>query len=858
MGRYRLAICLLATCSASPLRAMEWDWTYNGRVRPQDVLPSIKFHGDPAACFVGPGGLRLVNAPGPKGPWATYVIRDIGASNRRGVTIEARAKLVTSAGEHHVRPGLQFYIADNHCAEALLVCDGWIETRYSVMRYDVDTTSDYRVYRLTARGDDFRVYVDGKLAINGKGLYLGTRSNMHRLTWLDAVRFGVGNRWAAGEGFINYLRYTTQGAFGPDGRVDPFDTRGAPGRKVAIAPVAAVRAGMEAGLNEHDPAVPKLGSTVKAPILYESPKLQLWLQDATTKVFRSDAVEPGPTDPTVRIALARNEYEPFQVVLRPKTAGLRGVRVEFSDLVSRNGSIGRKHLTFRPVAYLKIWPEATMSRGKVVGKPGYWPDGLVPFDSFDAKHQLNYPMWVTLYCPPDTPPGRYRGSMVVKGGGLSDVRLALHVTVWGFTLPRTPRLTNHFLMNNVYNSVESSMEVFKGMYRQAAEHRGSPSRLFPGLKCGIRNGEVWIDPDNAPFVAMARYCIDDLGIKHFWFPHIGPHQMLGWFERNRKDRRFLGVKMYTDERPYNRFTPEFEERLVDYLRAASAFLKAKGLFEHFNCLTSHNEPACPPAWRALRSFDLEARYCDLVHRADPDYRVFMNMALVVGQPELSKIQHRVSLWAENTLGSKFQLADRVGWIKPGLVRERQRAGDEVWMYRNSHDYVDIGLGSSAMNHRVNGWIMWVTGATGYYFDNGGIAACLWNPGAWRKIGRPWHGQMQWGAGSQMYPSENLCGFEPSVRFELTREAYEDYEYLATVGELAKAGRLTPEQTQLVRRLEESIVPLYCWWRDGRDPAAYWQEGVYEGSYESDAKKLYRARQQLGEMIHSALASPSNR
>ena len=56
------------------------------------------------------------------------------------------------------------------------------------------------------------------------------------------------------------------------------------------------------------------------------------------------------------------------------------------------------------------------------------------------------------------------------------------------------------------------------------------------------------------------------------------------------------------------------------------------------------------------------------------------------------------------------------------------------MYRNSHDYIDTGVGHSAMNHRVNGWIMRVTGTTGYYFDNGGVAASLWNANAWRNRG----------------------------------------------------------------------------------------------------------------------------
>ena len=837
----------IASAKAATLR---WDWEYTASSLPEQSRPGILFHGTPEGRRIEGGALHLVNASTHDGPCAVYVIRDIGALNSRGVTLEARLRLSSSGGEHYIRPGLQLFIADSHCAEAVLVCDGYVETRYSLMRHDMDTRGGFHVYRLTARGDDFRVYVDGELAVNGYGRYLGTRTNQHRLTWLDTVRFGAGSKYTQAEGEISLLRYSTAGAFAPDGAVDTLGASPDGGRKVEIAPVRAVREGMAAGLNGYDPALPSLGQTVRAPVLHDGPEAMIWLQNATTKVFRRDVVKATAAGTPVAVSLARNEYEPFQLVLQAKTRGLRGVRVEFSDMEGQGAKIGREHLTARPVAYLKIPPDdVTTSRGKKLGRAGNWPDGLLPYERFDVEHpRINYPVWVTVYCPAGTPPGDYRGTVTAGGEGMASVSLPLHVKVRAFTLPRTPRLNNQFLFNNVYHSVEKSMEAYKRMYREMAAHRGSPSRLFPGLKVEIHDGAVWIDPENEKFVEMARFCIDELGVQRFWCPHIGPHQMIGWFESNRKGRVFMGVPMYEDRPPYTTFTPAFERRLVDYLSKLSSFLRSKGLFEHFNCLTSHNEPACPPAWRSTPGFELEARYCDLVHQADPEYRVFMNMALVVGEPELSTIKDKVSIWAENTLASRFKLDDRVGFIPPSVVQERKRAGDEVQMYRNSHDYIDIGPGSSAVSHRANGWIMWVTGTTGYYFDNGGISASLWNAGAWRKIGRAWWGQTQWGAGDQMYPDENMSGFCSSIRFELNREGYEDYEYLATLSELDARVGLTEEQRETVRGFEERIVPLYCWWRKGGDPDAFWEEGVYEGSFSEDPPTLHEARERLGEMI----------
>ena len=299
MGHRTLAIAVYVSLASTVCSAVRWDWQYHGDGRPEQALSGIKFYGDLNAATPEDGALHLANEAAHGGLWAVYVVRDIGALNSRGVTIEARVKVVASGGEHCVRPGIQLFIADSHCAEAVVVGEGYVETRYSVMRHEMDTTSDYHVYRMAARGDDYRVYVDGKLAINGQGRYLGTRTNRHRLTWLDTVRFGAGTKYARAEGYIDFLRYTTAGAFAPDGTVDAFDALPKVGTKVEIAPVPGVLSGMAAGLNEYDASMPKLGGEVTAPILCKNDRVLLWLQDATTKVFRRDTVAPTPADPGI-------------------------------------------------------------------------------------------------------------------------------------------------------------------------------------------------------------------------------------------------------------------------------------------------------------------------------------------------------------------------------------------------------------------------------------------------------------------------------------------------------------------------------------------------------------------------------
>ena len=60
------------------------------------------------------------------------------------------------------------------------------------------------------------------------------------------------------------------------------------------------------------------------------------------------------------------------------------------------------------------------------GWAGYWPDPLLPRDTFDLNAGATQPVWVTFKTAADTAPGDYTGTVRFVGGGDGDRACALH------------------------------------------------------------------------------------------------------------------------------------------------------------------------------------------------------------------------------------------------------------------------------------------------------------------------------------------------------------------------------------------------------------------------------------------------
>ena len=205
----------------------------------------------------------------------------------------------------------------------------------------------------------------------------------------------------------------------------------------------------------------------------------VWWAEGAYKVMKDDPV-PSAEQGVVRIAAARNEYEPFLVVLRPE-ARLDAVRIAAGPLThEKGGTIGAAGITICHVEYVKVTtPTDTL------GKAGWWPDPLPPYAGpFTAAAGENHPLWLTVHVPAEAAPGIYKGEVSLSADGWS-CRVPVELSVRSFALPEKASVRSSFGLPTgdirAYHNLETREELEKVVdlyYRNMREHRVAPTSPF--------------------------------------------------------------------------------------------------------------------------------------------------------------------------------------------------------------------------------------------------------------------------------------------------------------------------------------------------------------------------------------------
>ena len=162
-----------------------------------------------------------------------------------------------------------------------------------------------------------------------------------------------------------------------------------------------------------------------------SDALNVWYAPGIEKVALG---EPAPTAslPAVPVALARNEYEPFQLVLRPNQ-NLDAVQIEVGDLQTDAGQIlSVNHIEVNQVGYVNV-EEVTDQYGTLGPRPDPLPKLVQPFS---VTANVNTPLWCTVYAPDMQPAGVYRGVVKVWAGDIVLAEVPLEVTICRYYLAK--------------------------------------------------------------------------------------------------------------------------------------------------------------------------------------------------------------------------------------------------------------------------------------------------------------------------------------------------------------------------------------------------------------------------------------
>lgn len=209
----------------------------------------------------------------------------------------------------------------------------------------------------------------------------------------------------------------------------------------------------------------------------------VWVEDGMTRVFKNDPIR---TNSSITLYSAKNEYEPFQIIVKaPSGNSLTNVNVSVSNLSGPNGAvISSQNITMYRAHYLYVTQGSKHYSGETnipLGS-GWYPDALIPFKDpatqadltgsldavpFSLAVGVNQPIWVDLYTPPNTLAGLYSGTATVTSSQGSAV-VNINLNVWNFTLPKKNSLKGNLTIGN-NNTRINIIELLK--------HRANPKSV---------------------------------------------------------------------------------------------------------------------------------------------------------------------------------------------------------------------------------------------------------------------------------------------------------------------------------------------------------------------------------------------
>ncbi len=489
----------------------------------------------------------------------------------------------------------------------------------------------------------------------------------------------------------------------------------------------------------------------------------VWWCDGTYKVGRERSV-PVATNQAVSIAAARNEYEPFQLILRPQT-GLSNVSIAMTDFISSDlagARISSTNVEVCLVDYVSLTrpTDATCETGD-------FPDPIVPLNgSISLAAGVNQPFWFTVYVPKDIPAGVYTATASINLGS-SSIDVPVSLRVFGFTLPDTThtRSVYGWYFEPKWHALKDTTQqkTVVDLYMQNfARHRITPNNLHRQAPIiyfyALVDGEVVLIHDFSSFDAtMTRY------MEEYNFTTLTAIDTPWW------GTTYTG---YSDE-TWSYYTKVMQP-IAEHLRQKGWMDKA--------FLYAFDEPQMTP--QSIANVEDGTRHLE---QAAPGVRRLVTTTI---QPTL---YGNVDIWVPH-----------LHYLDAELAAQRRTQGEESWWYISTgprspwpNNFIDY----PAIDHRIRIWLAQKYGATGDLY---------WQTAWWTATGselrNPWTDPMSvtpstgapWGNGDGMllYPPVRTVPTQPvvagpinSLRFELVRESMEDGEYFWLVDQAIRSAEL---------------------------------------------------------------------
>jgi len=482
------------------------------------------------------------------------------------------------------------------------------------------------------------------------------------------------------------------------------------------------------------------------------PGATVWTTTTMDKVLR-EATPPENGGDAISVFAAKNEFEPFQVVVHADSAA--NVSLTLSALT---GPSAIPRVEIRRVGYVHVTEPSDAS----AIPSAFIPDPLEP-TTFGASEPLtageNQPFWITFYVPTDAAAGDYSATLTVTTpAGSADVPVKLHV--FDFALPAQISFDGNWNagMNELGGgeSLEATQEIKDFFF----EHRAVPSSVaWPaglnytgGITYDCASGSFEENAgDPYDFAQLGPKYIDGDGWNEVGFPSFEIMQFVD--NSTPRPQDFCGV----DRGPDAFGTAAYNAEWSMLLGAIDDYLALHG-WQGKGYYYVQNEPQGP------EDYDVAAFLAKLTKQAAPNLRIAVSEE---PKPEI----------VENAMagGASYDLWwANLSAFEPSYAATRQAAGESVWWYFLYGDlpphFNPITIDHSGLESRIAHWAAWKYRIRGfaYYSVTGWGGDPYGNP-------KP-EGTNQNGDGFLLYPPKN-GQMVTSIRWELLRDGEEDFEYL---------------------------------------------------------------------------------
>ncbi len=487
--------------------------------------------------------------------------------------------------------------------------------------------------------------------------------------------------------------------------------------------------------------------------------ISAYVVDEFARVRPDDAPRPARR---VHLQAARNEYAPFQIVIRAGAAGLEGVTAAAEPLMTRRGkAISVLQFAFYREHYVHVKKLSPRSKGEL----GWYPDALIPFVDpstgkppvearfaaapFKVSANANQPLWVDLAIPKDAAPGDYDGSVTVTARGEKPVKIPVHLTVWDFVLPDTPSMRTHFGDADV-NPLLSRPPKIAAWQSLDEQGRRELQTAYAELMAAHH-----ICPPVPPFLMPEVNADGSIDVRS---THAGLKDWIERFHPTGLPLRFLNM-----DGPGWRGDPlgAGRARNAAYLRSIYSYLRANH-WDKLAYVYVLDEPNTKEAYEEVRA---RARF---VREVAPGLKVLCTEQPQPQNAAWGTLVGSVDIWAP--IWPEFE-------EQPAI--ERLAAGEELWSYTAlcqgaGKETPFWQLDFPLLNYRIPAWISWRYGITGLLY---------WSTTNWMSTSDVWTDPLTYREqfnleGSLVYPGVDagVKGVVSSIRLKQIREGLEDYEY----------------------------------------------------------------------------------